>query len=63
MKEGVAPHDKEDYPGAIAKNQAVMLDDSFYATAQSELDMSLEAAGQRAEAAAAAHCALALQPF
>ncbi|MET4076125.1 tetratricopeptide repeat protein [Hymenobacter sp. UYCo722] len=63
IKEGVALHDKEDYPGAIAKYQAVTPGDSSYATAQSELAMSLEAAGKHAEAVAAARRALALHPF
>ena len=48
---------------AIARYQAVTPGESSYATAQSELAMSLEAAGQHAEAVAAAHRALALQPF
>ncbi|GAB3725683.1 hypothetical protein GCM10027594_07220 [Hymenobacter agri] len=63
VKEGVALHDKEDYAGAAAKYQAVTPGDSTYATAQSELALSLEAAGKHAEAIMAARRALALQPF
>ncbi|MFD1468192.1 hypothetical protein ACFQ48_08150 [Hymenobacter caeli] len=63
VKEGVALHDKEDYAGAIAKYRAVTPGDTTYALAQSELALSLEAAGQHAEAAEAARHALAINPF
>lgn len=63
ISEGVALHDKEDYPGAIAKYQAVTPGDSSYAAAQSELALSLEAHGKHAEAIAAARRALALNSF
>ena len=63
IDEGIALHDKEDYPGAIAKYQAVSPGDSSYATAQSELALSLEAANKHEEAVAAARRALALHPF
>ena len=63
LKEGVALHDKEDYTGAAARYQAVTPGDSSYATAQSELALSLEAAGKHVEAVAAARRAQALQPF
>ena len=63
VKEGVALHDKQDYPGAIAKYQAVTPGDSSYATAQSELALSLEAAGRHDDAVAAARRALVLNPF
>ena len=63
VKEGVALHDKQDYPAAIAKYQAVTPGDSSYATAQSELALSLEAASRHDEAVAAARRALVLNPF
>ena len=63
IQEGVALHDKEDYAGAIAKYRAVTPGDSSYATAQSELALSLQAAGKNEEAVAVARRALALQPF
>ncbi|MBF9141754.1 tetratricopeptide repeat protein [Hymenobacter properus] len=63
VKEGVALHDKQDYTGAVAKYQAVTPGDSSYATAQSELALSLNAAGKHEEAVAAAKRAIALQPF
>ncbi|MDO7844934.1 tetratricopeptide repeat protein [Hymenobacter sp. M29] len=63
IKEGVALHDKEDYAGAIAKYRAVTPGDSSYATAQSELALSLSAAGKHEDAVAAARRAIALQPF
>ena len=63
INEGVALHDKEDYAGAIAKYGAVTPGDSAYATAQSELALSLHSAGKQEEAIAAARRAIALQPF
>jgi antitoxin component YwqK of YwqJK toxin-antitoxin module/tetratricopeptide (TPR) repeat protein len=63
VKEGVALHDKQDYPGAIAKYRAVTPGDSSYATAQSELALSLLSAGKHQEAVEAARRALALNPF
>ena len=63
LKEGIALHDKEDYPGAIAKYTAVTPGDSSYALVQTELAMTLQAAGKNEEAVAAARRALALQPF
>ncbi len=63
IEEGVALHDKQDYTGAIAKYQAVTRGDSAYATAQSELALSLHAAGKHEEAITAARRALALNPF
>ncbi|MDO7875433.1 tetratricopeptide repeat protein [Hymenobacter sp. ASUV-10] len=63
IKEGIALHDKEDYVGAIAKYRAVTPGDSSYAWAQSELAMSLSAAGKHEEAIAAAKEAIARQPF
>lgn len=63
VQEGVDLHDKEDYAGAIAKYQAVTPGDSSYATAQSELALSLHTAGKNEEAVAAARRAIALNPF
>jgi antitoxin component YwqK of YwqJK toxin-antitoxin module/tetratricopeptide (TPR) repeat protein len=63
VKEGIALHDKEDYPGAIAKYQAVTPGDSSYASAQTELAMSLYMTGKNEEAVAAARRAIALRPF
>ena len=63
VSEGLALHDKENYPEAIAKYSAVTPGDSLYATAQSELALSLYSAGKLEEAAAAARRAIALQPF
>ncbi|MBO2012462.1 toxin-antitoxin system YwqK family antitoxin [Hymenobacter negativus] len=63
VKEGVELHDKEDYAGAVAKYQAVTPGDSSYATAQSELALSLHTSGKNEEAVAAARRAIALNPF
>lgn len=62
VREGVALHDKQDYTGAAAKYAAVLPGDSTYALAQSELALSLQAAGQHEQAVAAARRALALNP-
>ena len=63
IKEGIELHDKEDYVGAIAKYQAVTPGDSTYATAQSEMALSLHSSGKNEEAVAAARRAIALNPF
>ncbi|HEX8659720.1 MAG TPA: tetratricopeptide repeat protein, partial [Hymenobacter sp.] len=63
LEEGIALHDKENYAGAIAKYQAVTPGDSSYATAQSELALSLYGAGKHEEAVVAARRAIALNPF
>lgn len=62
VREGVALHDKADFAAAAAKYRAVLPGDSTYALAQSELALSLDAAGQHQEAVAAARRALALAP-
>lgn len=62
VREGIALHDREDYAGAAARYAAVLPGDSTYALAQSELALSLQAAGKAEEAAAAARRALALNP-
>jgi len=63
VEEGVVLHDKQDYAGAIAKYQAVTRGDTSYALAQSEMALSLHAAGRHEEAVAAAKRALAINPF
>jgi antitoxin component YwqK of YwqJK toxin-antitoxin module/tetratricopeptide (TPR) repeat protein len=63
VKEGIALHDKQDYAGAIAKYAAVTPGDTTYAWAQSEMAMTLSAAGKHEEAVAAAQRALAQSPF
>ncbi|WP_081867922.1 toxin-antitoxin system YwqK family antitoxin [Hymenobacter sp. IS2118] len=63
ITEGIALHDKQDYAGAIAKYSAVTPGDSSYATALSELALSLNSAGKQEAAVAAARQALALNPF
>ena len=61
VREGVALHDKKDYAGAITKYRTVSPGDTSYATAQSELALSLQTAGKNEEALA--RRALALQTF
>ena len=63
VREGVALHDQQDYPGAIAKYEAVTPGDTTYALAQGELAVTLNATNHHAEAVAAAQRSLALHPF